>query len=336
MQAERPLTPQTLQDIPPKWAHFCLYVEQFITDDLAVDLTGKTILVGLSGGADSTALLHLLHYLAPKNGSTVLAAHLDHQLRVDAQDDARMVRAQCDSLGISLIESSMDVEALAKDKGVGLEEAGRTARYEFYERVMEDHEADLLALGHHLDDLCEDVLMRLIRGTGWPGLSGMPGHDSERKLIRPLLTTPKHKLKEFLLALGVSWCEDPTNAHTEVMRNRVRNTIMPMLLEENPSFPSAIARLWKVGRIDEDFWRIQTEDIGDTLPDSRLKSSHQAQRLRLYKSALDRLGAGQVLAESLFKLDKGWQDGNVGGIYQFPGDKIATITSRGVVFSDKD
>lgn len=124
--------PATIQDVPPKWAHFCLHVEKFIRDDLGLDLTGKTIIVGVSGGVDSTALLLVLHYLAQKNRGQVICAHLNHQLRPEAADDADWVKAVCDLLSIPCSFRSVDVRSMAQNAGIGLEEAGRDARYDFF------------------------------------------------------------------------------------------------------------------------------------------------------------------------------------------------------------
>ena len=231
---------------------------------------------------------------------------------------------------------TVDVQEAATAKGVGLEEAGRDARYALLNKVFLDQNADFIAVGHHLDDLCEDVLMRLTRGTAWPGLAGMPGYDPSRQLIRPFLLTPKAKLKEFLTDIKLSWCEDATNSDSTMTRNRVRNSILPLFLEENPNFPESIARLWKVGKIDRDYWDKSTSSVTNPIPNDVLKTSHQASRLRQYKAVLDSLGSGQALADTLFKLDKAWLEKRNGSTFQFPGEKTAIISPTGVVFSVKD
>lgn len=325
--------PQILQDLPPKWAHFCLHVEKFITDDLGVNLTQKCLITAFSGGVDSTALLLVLHYLSQKNGGRVIAVHLNHNLRNEAADETIWVQMFCDILNIDCVIDSVNIKSLAQSTNVGIEEAGRNARYTLFQKVLANRSADYIAIGHHLDDLCEDVLMRLTRGTGWPGLSGMAGYDSDRNLIRPLLMTPKTTLIEFLTDLGIDWCEDATNSQSEWMRNRIRNTLLPLFMKENPNFQESIARLWKLGKIEENYWDTQTADLTDSLSNEVLNEAHQALRLRLYKGVLDKLSGGQALADSLFKLDKAWQQKRYGSTFQFPGDKIATITATGVVFS---
>ncbi|MEZ7195670.1 tRNA lysidine(34) synthetase TilS [Pseudodesulfovibrio karagichevae] len=327
--------PQTLQDLLPKWAHFCLYAGRFVEEELGIDLEGRRVLVGLSGGVDSTALLLVLHYLSKRVGFTVGAVHLDHQLRPESALDADFARALCGALGIDCAVESRDVARLAEERGVGLEEAGREARYRLYAEVRESGGYDYVALGHQLDDLSEDVLMRLIRGTGWPGLSGMAGFDPARALIRPLLLIPKSTLKAFVTHVGVGWREDASNADSSMTRNRVRNEILPLIEKENPAFWQSVARLWRIGRVEQDFWEQLESGACEILDNSRLESLHKAERLHLYKACLDRLGPGQALADTLFKLDEAWRDKRNTAVFQFPGDKTATITASGVVFSAK-
>nr|WP_287410295.1 tRNA lysidine(34) synthetase TilS [Pseudodesulfovibrio sp.] len=324
--------PETLQNLLPKWAHFCLYIEKFISRELKQELSGKHLLVGFSGGVDSTALLLVLHYLSQRNDFRLTAAHLNHQLRPEADDDAQWCTSFCDTLGVECVVESKNIGDFAEKLGVGIEEAGRNARYALFQNVKNDTGADYVALGHQLDDLSEDVVMRLIRGTGWPGLSGMAGYDPHRSLIRPLLMIPKSTLIAFVTKTGVIWREDASNAESNWTRNRVRNEILPLIQKENPSFWQSVSRLWKIGRIEKDYWQSMTFSPSETLDNAFLKTAHQALRLRLYKSCLDQLGSGQVLADSLFKLDEAWQGKNVGATFQFPGDKTAIITAVGVVF----
>lgn len=325
--------PRSLQDLLPKWAHFCLYTERFITHELGVELEGKRIVVGLSGGIDSTALLLVLRYLSVRNDFTVLAAHLDHNLRDESAEDARWCEQLCESLDIQCVTDVCNVTETAQEAGIGLEEAGRHARYAFYQDILADKHADLIALGHHQGDLSEDVLMRFIRGTGWPGLSGMTGYDEERSLIRPFLMLPKSTLKAFLTYAGVEWREDISNEDPLWMRNRIRNEVLPLILRENPNFGDSVGRLWKIGRIETEYWDELADSVAESLDNATLAASHKAVRLRMYKACLDKIGPGQALAHSLFKLDEAWEEKKVGAVLQFPGDKTATITASGVDFA---
>ncbi|WP_272699760.1 tRNA lysidine(34) synthetase TilS [Desulfovibrio sp. Fe33] len=328
--------PSSLQDLLPKWAHFCLYVGRFVEEELGIDLEGRRVLVGFSGGVDSTALLMVLHYLSKRANFTVGAVHLDHGLRQESADDAAFARSLCETLGIECVVEKCDVARIAETRGIGCEEAGREARYRLYAELLRSGGYDYVALGHQLDDLSEDVLMRLIRGTGWPGLSGMAGYDPQRALIRPLLLIPKSTLAAFVTQLGIQWREDHTNTDPSMTRNRVRNEILPLIERENPNFWQSVARLWRIGRVEQDFWSELETEACEILDNARLEALHKAQRLHLYKACLDRLGSGQALADTLFKLDEAWQDHRNNAVFQFPGDKTATVTVSGVVFSSKD
>ena len=326
----------SLQGLPPKWAHFCLRVERFVADELGFDLKNKTLISGCSGGADSTALLLVLCCLARRNAGRVVAVHLDHGLRPESGTEAEAVQALCRSLDVECVVRKADVAGMAQARGVGVEEAGRDARYALLEEVRESKLGDGVAVAHHLDDLAEDVLMRLARGTAWPGLAGMAGHDPRRALLRPFLLTPKAELVSFLTAVGVEWIEDGSNSDPRWTRNRIRHSLLPLMLEENPNFLESVARLWRVGTLDVDYWGVLTATAGPMITDEVLNRAHKALRLRLYKAALDSAGDGQVLAETLFKLDQAWQERRVGSVFQFPGEKTATIGPSGVLFSAKD
>ncbi|MDY7000669.1 MAG: tRNA lysidine(34) synthetase TilS, partial [Thermodesulfobacteriota bacterium] len=331
--------PRLLQDLAPEKARFCLDVERFVRQELGLDLDGKTVLASFSCGVDSTALVLSLKYLAPRLGCKVLAAHLNHNLRDEATDEAKKAESFCRELEIPCFTGSEDVKTLARDKGLGLEEAAREARYGFLGRIMAEQGAHVLAVGHHLGDLSEDMLMRLIRGTGWPGLGGMQAWNSERGLLRPLLLTPKESIVSFVKDLGLSWCEDASNTDESFFRNRVRHSILPLFETENPNFSSLVAALWRLARIDCEYFDSQVNALIQEagldldkgmheewlLPSDMLSMCDPAVRLRIYKHALERLGPGQALSEGLFKLDKAFGQGQLDKVFQFPGGKSAHI-----------
>ncbi|WP_461209413.1 tRNA lysidine(34) synthetase TilS [Desulfocurvus sp. DL9XJH121] len=332
-----PATPYTLQDMPPAQAHFCLGVERFLLRDAGAALAGAEVVCAFSGGVDSTVLLVALVALAPRLGCTVSAAHLDHGLRPESGAEADHAREFCARLGVPCAVEAVDVAALAG--GTGLEEAAREARYAFLQRVRAERGAAFLALGHQLDDLAEDVLLRLVRGTGWPQLAGMRALDAERALLRPLLLTPRAQIEAFARALGLPWVEDASNRDPEAgRRNRMRLSVLPLLLAENPNFLESVAGLWRSARLDEDYFRnLGREALAASpepgfLPRALLDGLHPALRLRLYKACLEELGPGQPLADGLRRLDAAFTSGEGGKTVQFPGDKQARVSGRGIRF----
>lgn len=325
-----------LQDLPRHLARRCLGIPRFCRDSLGVDLRGARLVVAYSAGLDSTALLHLLHLLRPQLDLTLVAAHAHHGLRPESDLELRHARETCARLGLDCETAHLDVPALQAASGLGLEECARQARYEFLESVRRDRQADWTVTAHHGDDLAEDIVMRLVRGAGWPGLGGMTGADPGRRLLRPLLDWHKSELKAFLDSTGTTWREDPSNADPDRTRNRVRHDIMPLLLRENPSFAKTALQLWELARIDRDFWD-QTlphflGPISEHFLDAAALNVHQARRLRLYKTVLDAMGPGQALASHLLLLDGAWMRKNCGSSTQFPGDKVACVEAEGIRF----
>ena len=184
MPNENPL-PQCLRDVPPACARLCLNVRRFL-EERCGGRPGR-IIAAFSGGADSTALALILRCL----GLPVTLAHLDHGLRPESGEEAEAAREFARRLGVPCVVRRVDVAGLARSEGLGLEDAGRRARYAFFEETRVAAGGGWIATGHHLDDLAEDMLLRLIRGTGWPALGGMKAADPARHLVRPLLATPR-------------------------------------------------------------------------------------------------------------------------------------------------
>jgi len=362
--AARPLLPERLplrlQDLPPRAARFCLRVADFLTVELerAVEpgvepfrtarpadappsgmnaTDGMTLLVGVSGGADSLALLLVLRWLAPRLGLRLHAAVLDHGLRPESATEARAVSALCRRVGVPCRAENADVAALAARECCGAEDAGRRARYAFFAAERLRVGADWVCTANQSDDLCEDVLLRLVRGTGWPGLGGMPAVDPQRRILRPLLMTERQDIDAFLAELGVLPVRDPSNHDPAYRRNRLRHDVLPLLRAENPALGESVRSLWDLARCDADYWSRQLDGLHSrngreapiAIPARTLRGLHRAARLRLYKRMLDRLGPGQPLAACLIALDEAWRAGRGGACVQFPGGKTARIVPMG-------
>lgn len=326
-----------LQDLPRPLARRCLGLPRFCRDCLGVDIRGKSLVVAYSTGLDSTALLHALHLLARPLGLTLTAAHAHHGLRPESDEELEHARATSSRLGIPLETARLDVPSAMRPGGPGLEECARNLRYAFLESVRAQCGADFVVTAHHADDLAEDILMRLVRGAGWPGLGGMTGADPVRRLLRPLLDWEKNELQSLLETLVVPWREDRSNAQADRTRNRIRADILPLLRRENPGLSKTLRQTWALARIDEDYWQKSLAHLparsDSLLIESRLLEAHPAQRLRLYKHVLDGMGPGQALAAHLLLLDRAWEERKVGRRIQFPGDKIACVESGGIRFS---
>ena len=327
--------PHILHDLPSGQAKLCLAVEHFLVRECGHAPKGLTWLVGFSGGPDSTALLVILRLLAPRLGAGLAAAHLDHGLRPESGDEATRAAALCHALDIPCTVGRADVTGLARDKGCGIEDAGRQARHLFFDSLRQDRPDIWVALGHQLDDLATDQLMRLSRGTGWPALGGMAALDPGRRLVRPLLLTPRRELLDFVAALDLPVTLDPSNDDPAFTRNRVAQGLLAGLAAENPRHLEAAARLWRQARLDADFFETvlpAPDDLG-RLPAEMLRDLHPALRPRLYRRALAALGPGQALADTLRALDTAFVRRATGRRFQFPGGKTARITRQGIAFA---
>ena len=182
---------------------------------------GETVLVAVSGGADSVALLHILRELAPTFRLTLHVLHVDHGLRADSVRDAEFVRALGARLGVPV-----EVERVAVGPG-SVEAAARDARYAALEAWADRLGADRIAIGHSADDQAETVLMRLLDGAGVRGLAGIPPRRG--RVIRPLIETRRQALRDALVAAGLDWVEDETNRDPKFLRNRIRHELLPLL-----------------------------------------------------------------------------------------------------------
>ncbi len=210
----------------------------------------EAVLLAVSGGADSVALLVVMDQLArlEERGYRLHVAHLDHGLRSGSAADAAFVAELAERYGWPLIAERRDVAARAAADGVGIELAARRERYEFFESAAKGAGCGVVATAHHADDNVETVLHRIIRGTGLEGLRGI---RPKRRLwggavwlIRPLLELRREEIEAYLTASGVKWRTDPSNASVAPTRNRIRHELLPLLREQyNPQVGRAITRL---------------------------------------------------------------------------------------------
>lgn len=191
---------------------------------------GEKILVGFSGGADSLCLLLLLHDLSLKRRFTVEAVHVNHQLRgVESDGDQKFAEAVCKRLGLPLHSFSVPVETLAKERGMGIEEAGREARLEIFRHCMEACGAGKTALAHHKNDQAETVLFRMARGSSLGGLSGI--RPLQAFMIHPLLFAEKEEILKELSERGEEFRTDSSNLSDHYTRNSIRHQLMPVMEE---------------------------------------------------------------------------------------------------------
>ena len=264
---------------------------------------GGRVLVALSGGADSVALLHILRELEAAAEVVVAGvAHFNHQLRGDAADaDERFCRELAAGLGIPIEVASADVRAIARTARRSIEDAARTARYAFFEAAADRLAADAIAVGHSLDDQAETFLLRLIRGAGARGLGGI--RPRVGRVIRPLLEISRDDLRAYAAERRLAFREDASNEDVSIPRNRVRHRLMPLLRECSPGVADALAREAELARTDEDFLGRAAIDFaasvvlvsrrGIEVDAGAVAGAHPAIASRVVREALEKAAPGR-------------------------------------------
>jgi tRNA(Ile)-lysidine synthase len=209
----------------------------------------QRILVAVSGGLDSMVLLHVLHSISQQSGWELIVAHLNHQLRgASSLADERFVCRTAKELHLPIVVAQVDVRAFAKERRLSIEMAARELRHEFLARSAVRRRIPVIALAHHLDDQLELFFLRLFRGSGGQGLSGMkwkaPSPSNRNvTLVRPLLNVSKTSLEEYAAERNVPFREDSSNACLDILRNRIRHELLPLLRRKyQPALGDCLSR----------------------------------------------------------------------------------------------
>ncbi len=257
------------------------------------------LLVGLSGGADSVALLHSLCRCRAEGLIAGLdAAHLIHGIRAEsAEEDAAFCAALCRSWDVPLRIGRADAPAFSRERDMTLEQAARVLRYAFLRRCAGECGADCIAVAHHADDQAETLMLHLMRGSGRTGLAGMRPRCGD--IARPLLGVWRRDVEAYLAENGISYRTDETNAEPNAARNRVRHELLPLMESFNPRVREALIRLGGHMAADEDYFSALA---GEALREARLARGYDRGRL----SALSE----PVRARTLRRLVGELQDGD--------------------------
>ena len=341
-----------LSELSPFSAHLCLDIERFFLSKLHLE-KGLSLLLAVSGGADSTALAIIFKILSHRLNLSLSALTLNHGLRESAACDVEFVVSLCKKLEIPCVPKYADVNEFSVQNKCSLEVAGRVVRYSCLEAERVKIGADYIMVGHHLDDLVEDVLMRLSRGTGWPALGGMAAIDDVRHIIRPLLFTRPQDLRRLLTELDVSWREDETNFSDSFKRNRLRHHLVPLFKKENPNFEQSIGNLWNFAQYDKEYWETTLNGILKDnpwresnasdgkiqlfLPRSLLLPLQKAVRLRLYLKAIQEISnsasyACHANAKTLLALDTAFCENRGDRVFLLPGKLKIFLKNHSVTF----
>lgn len=218
---------------------------------------GDSVIVALSGGADSMALAFFLNSVKNEYGITLKAAHVNHGIRgASADADEAFVKDFCDKNGIELHVLHADVPQIARETGETHEECGRRIRYEFFESI---DDKSLIATAHNLNDNAETLLFRIARGTGINGLCSIP--PVRGRIIRPLIECSREEIEAYCAVNNISYVTDETNLSDEYTRNFIRHEILPLFEKINPSFLNSADRLISCAREDEAFLKSEAAKL---------------------------------------------------------------------------
>ena len=223
---------------------------------------GEKVVLAVSGGPDSICMLDILKDI--KNDEKIdmnfeiVVAHVNHMIRKEAEEDEKYVKKYCEENQIEFYSKSIDVQKMANNNKIGLEEAGRKARYDFFDEILERTNAQKIAIAHNKNDKVETVLMHILRGSG---INGLKGIEAKRgKYIRPLIECERNEIEEYCTEKNLQPRIDKTNFENEYTRNKVRNLLIPYIQKEfNPNLIKTIDRLSNLVAEEEKYMDKQVE-----------------------------------------------------------------------------
>lgn len=259
----------------------------------------KHCVCGVSGGADSVSLLTVLAKFGGYLGIELHVVHINHMIRGDAADsDQRYVEKLCEKYGVSCNSYNIDVQTMAADRGLTVEEAGRLARYDAFDSVRRKYEAEgcVIAVAHNRNDVAETVIFNMARGTGMGGIKGIaPVRDN---IVRPLLGSDRPEIEAYLDRMGIPYCTDATNNEDDYTRNKIRHKILPLMAEINEQ---AVEHICAMSEMAADYERLASDMVEVFLGSQGIDISQED---RGWTGAESRCGEYSVDREALFAQDK--------------------------------
>lgn len=305
------------------------------------------IVLGVSGGPDSISMLDILKKIKKDNSNklefNIVVAHINHMIRKEAKKDEFYVKKYCEKNDIEFYSKSIDVKKLANTNKIGTEEAGRKARYEFFNEILEKTHSNKIAIAHNKNDSAETIIMNIIRGSG---ISGLKGIEPRRgKLIRPLIECERKIIESYCEENNLNPRIDKTNFENEYTRNKIRNIVIPYIKKEfNPNIINTLERLSNLVKEEEEYIEKQVINIYNnilveekekeiTLSLKIFNAQEKVIKSRLILYTITKLlgnsqGIEKIHIEDIIKLC----NNNIGNKYLTPNKKIKVLLKNHKIY----
>jgi len=216
------------------------------------------IVLGVSGGPDSLFMLNILNNLKQELKIELVVAHINHMIRPEANEEEQFVKEFCEKIDVAFYSKRIEVEKYANNNKIGLEEAGRKIRYEFFDEVLNEVGANKIAIAHNKNDKVETVIMHALRGSGVSGLQGIQPNNN--KIIRPIIEIERAEIEKYCKEQNLNPRIDKSNFDNTYTRNKIRNVVIPYIIKEfNPNFVDTMTRLSEVITEENEFLNKLTE-----------------------------------------------------------------------------
>ena len=266
--------------------------------------SGDKIVLGVSGGPDSLFMLDILNKLREKLQIEIVVAHINHMIRPEAEEEEQFVKEFCGKINVEFYSKRIEVEKYANNNKIGLEEAGRKIRYEFFEEICKQIGANKIAIAHNKNDKVETMIMHALRGSGVSGLQGI--QPKTNKIIRPIIEIQRESIEKYCIEHNLEPRIDKSNFDNTYTRNKIRNIVIPYVKEEfNPNFLETMTRLSEVITEENSFLNKLVENEYNKI---LLKTSQQEIALDLKKfNELDNILKKRIILYTVSKLRGGSQ-----------------------------
>ena len=307
---------------------------------------GDRVVVGVSGGPDSISLLHILNKFCKNKilNFEIIVCHVNHQIREEANDDEEYVREYCEKNNIKFYAKRIDVIKYANNNKMGLEEAGRKIRYDFFDEILEQEYANKIAVAHNKNDKAETIIMNIIRGSGISGLKGIePIRDN--KYIRPIIECERTEIEKYAKENNLNPRIDKTNFENDCTRNKIRNIVLPYIKKEfNSNIVETMNRLSNLATETDEY--IQKKVI-ENYKEIKIEENSKNIVLDLKKfNKIDMLIRKRILIYTISKVLGNSQNveminiediikmcnKNIGNKYLMPNKNIKVLVNKGKIF----